>query len=140
MFDAEVVDFKPSPGSLDLRGCPILIDQNDFEGIKIAAHNLAADLERVTGLKSPVWTSIDQYSASDGLIVVGSVQKCKYIDPLVSDGSLDISKIKGKWESFTTSLLSSSSLPKRSLVIAGSDKRGAIFGTYTVCEQIGVSP
>jgi hypothetical protein len=26
------------------------------------------------------------------------------------------------------------------LVIVGSDKRGAIFGTYSLSEQIGVSP
>jgi hypothetical protein len=28
----------------------------------------------------------------------------------------------------------------KALVIAGSDKRGAIFGVYTLSEQIGVSP
>lgn len=52
MFEATIVEFQPSPGAVDLRGLPILVDTEDFEGIRIAANNLATDLEQVTGEKS----------------------------------------------------------------------------------------
>jgi hypothetical protein len=60
---------------------------------------------------------------------------------LENSGKLNTSSIRGKWESFITAVVESP-FPgcERSLVIAGSDKRGAIFGAYTLSSQIGVSP
>ncbi|KAH8817036.1 hypothetical protein F5884DRAFT_242342 [Xylogone sp. PMI_703] len=139
MFDSQVVDFRPGDGRLDLSGLPVLIDSDDFEGIRIAADNLVTDLERVTEQKSTLLTNLDDDSI-DGLIIVGSLEKSRYIRKLVAEGSLTVGKIEGKWESSVTILLPSSSLAKNCLVIAGSDKRGTIYGIYTLCEQIGVSP
>ncbi|KAK8058078.1 immunoglobulin I-set domain-containing protein [Apiospora phragmitis] len=60
-------------------------------------------------------------SAKDTVIIVGTLGHSKVIDDLVSSSKLDVSEIKGKWESFV-------------------DPRGAIFGLYDISEQIGVSP
>ncbi|KAI3319591.1 glycoside hydrolase family 115 protein [Xylariaceae sp. AK1471] len=80
-------------------------------------------------------------SAKDTVIIAGTIGHSKLIDDLVSAGKLDVSEIKGKWESFVTQIVES---PVRgcpqAVVIAGSDPRGAIFGLYDISEQIGVSP
>ena len=57
------------------------------------------------------------------------------------NGKLDVSEITGQWESFTIQVISDP-IPdvEICLVIAGSDKRGSIYGCYEISEQIGVSP
>lgn len=80
-------------------------------------------------------------SATDTVVIVGTVGHSKFIDDLVNAGKLDISAIDGKWESFTTQLVDEP-IPgsSKAVVIAGSDARGTIFGVYDISEQIGVSP
>lgn len=140
MFDTPIVSFEPVENGFNLQGVHVLIDEDDFEGIHIAAGNLIIDLRRVSGRESYLRAEIDERNGMmDSLVLVGSVKKSRYIRKLVESGALDITKIEGKWESFMTQVLA---VPWASncLVIAGSDKRGAIFGIYSLCEQIGVSP
>jgi len=58
----------------------------------------------------------------------------------VREGKIDANAIAGKWESFFLQVVSKP-LPgvASALVIAGSDKRGAICGIYDLSEQSGVS-
>lgn len=132
-FDAAVED------SLGLRGLPILVDPTDYEGIHIASTNLALDLEKVTGHKSAVWTSTENISPPvRGVILVGSIEKCRYFAEISTN---ILEPLKGQWEHFTTSLcLSPWSFTEKVFVVCGSDKRGAIYGVYSLSEQIGVSP
>jgi hypothetical protein len=127
------------PDAISLVNAPIVVDSEDFAGIHIAAATLAEDFARVTGGAVPVVTS--EQSASECCIVVGSIQKSKLIQKLASDGKFDTTKVQGQWETWCTRLVDA---PwegcKTALVICGSDKRGAIFGIYTLSEQIGVSP
>ena len=53
---------------------------------------------------------------------------------MVSEGKLDVSAVKGQWESFLIQTVDGN------LVVAGSDKRGTIYGIYDISEKIGVSP
>ena len=49
--------------------------------------------------------------------------------------------LKGKWESFViTTIPNPQPNAKQWLVIAGSDKRGTIYGIYELSRQLGVSP
>lgn len=63
------------------------------------------------------------------------------IDQLVRDHKIGVSEISGTWESFLIEVVPHP-LPEitSALVIAGSDKRGTIYGVYDLSEQIGVSP
>ena len=63
------------------------------------------------------------------------------IDRLIREHKIDVGAVKGKWESTLIQVVERP-LPgvKRGLVIAGSDKRGTIFGIYDLSQQIGVSP
>ncbi len=62
------------------------------------------------------------------------------IDSLMPAGKLDASDLQGKWESFVITRSGSTAGREQALVIAGSDKRGTIYGIYDLSEQIGVSP
>ena len=112
----------------------IAYDEKDHKGVQRAANDLVQDIERVTGIKPSV---MNQYRSVPA-IVIGTVGKSCLIDSLVSCGKLDVGELKGKWESFEISVLDEAD--ERLLVIAGSDKRGTIYGIYELSEQLGVSP
>ncbi|KAK2675019.1 hypothetical protein RAB80_010003 [Fusarium oxysporum f. sp. vasinfectum] len=146
MFEEKIVDFKPSPGSIPLVGASIVVDQSDYPGVIRAARDLAQDFARVTkGDASPlivISSDSDYYKIqTKTAIVVGSVASSGIIKTLAQQGKLDTQAIDGKWETFSTNIIDQPlGKCEKALVIAGSDKRGAIFGIYTLSEQIGVSP
>jgi hypothetical protein len=118
-------------------------NQLDYPGVVRAAHDLSADFGRVTGHNMSLHTnqSEDQSLGQRTAIIIGTIGKSKLVDSLVSSKKIDVSKIKGKWESFQTQLVQNPAPGvSQALVIVGSDKRGSIFGIYEVSEQIGVSP
>jgi len=84
MFEAAIVDFQPSAGAIDLRRVPILVDLEDFEGIRIAADNLATDLEKVTGEKPFILTNVN-YHPIEAVILVGSLEQSRFIRKLVKE-------------------------------------------------------
>lgn len=140
-----LVAFTSSPDApVELQNSAIVVEERDHEGIHIAARNLAEDFARVTkGSPRPVVRSNDSRIDVPGsvAIVIGCIESSPLVQRLGSNGKVDFSGIRGKWESFQTSLVHE---PfdgcDWALVIAGSDKRGTIYGTYTMSEQIGVSP
>ncbi len=110
----------------------ILVDPSDWPGVVRAAKDLGDDVGKVTGSASEVVT--DTASAEKGSVIVGTIGRSKLIDSLIADGKIDVSKIKGQWESFQIQAVDGN------LVVAGSDKRGTIFGIYDISGKIGVSP
>lgn len=147
MFEEKFVSFSPNGnGLLSLVGVPILVHKDDFPGIHIAARNLSQDFSRVTkGPASPlkVWTGEEDVfdDKSHTAIILGSIAASPLIQSLERGGKLSLERVRGKWESYTTAVVENPFQGcTRALVIAGSDKRGAIFGAYTLSEQIGVSP
>jgi hypothetical protein len=138
------IAFTAIEGGLKLGGTgtapTIVIDSKDWPGVTRTGNDVANDFGLVTGTKGRVVTSTSGLS-NNSIIIAGTIGKSPLIDNLVSAGKLDVSGIKGKWESFTSALVSS---PvdgiSSALVLAGSDKRGTIFALYDVSEQIGVSP
>lgn len=146
MFDNRIVCFSNSPTLLSLVGAPLVVDETDFPGIHIATRNLAEDFARVTkGDPNPIQILRDEQKElannADTAIIVGSMERSKLIQRLEKDGKLDLGRIRGKWESYITAVVVEPFIGcRRALLIAGSDKRGAIFGLYSLSEQIGVSP
>jgi hypothetical protein len=63
------------------------------------------------------------------------------IDRLVREGTINVSDIAGHWEAAAVQTVSQP-LPEayRALVIAGSDKRGTIFGVNDLSEQASPTP
>jgi hypothetical protein len=146
MFEEKFVSFSKSPGLLSLADAVVVVDQDDFPAIHIAASNLSEDFVRVTKetpkpvriLKAENNAFVDQVETA---IIVGSIESSPLLQRLEKDAKLDFSNIRGKWESYITAVVDKPFEGCRSaLVIAGSDKRGAVFGVYSLSEQIGVSP
>ena len=117
----------------------IYVDAGDYPGIIHAADNLTGDIEKVTGAAAQLKDSPEGLSRF--AVIAGAIGSSPVIDGLIADGLLDVSEIEGKWESYVIDFIT---LPvpgvEVGMVIAGSDKRGAIFGIYKISETIGVSP
>ena len=124
--------------SNDKAAATIRYDEADWKGAIRAIGDLQTDINSVTGVK-PNLLSSGAYS--DYEIIIGTVGKSKLIDELIKANKLDATDLKGKWESFVIATIDNP-LPgtKKCLVIAGSDKRGTIYGIYELSEQLGVSP
>src|SRR3954462_1849637 len=117
----------------------LYVDSTDWPGVVRAAGDLQADVERVTKRK-PAITG-DNRGLTRNMVIIGTVGKSPVIDQLIRSKKIDASAIAGKWESFFLQTVADP-LPgvSSALVIAGSDKRGTIYGIYNLSEQIGVSP
>ncbi len=118
---------------------PLHVSDNDWPGVRRAAGDLQADIERVTGRKPDLTT--EQPGSAPVAVLIGTVGRSELIDGLVAAGKLDVTAIRGKWEAFVIQTIDRP-VPgvARALVIAGSDKRGTIYGIYEISGQIGVSP
>ena len=118
---------------------PIVVGNDDFPGVLRAARDLQRDIGSVTG-KTPRWDVGKAASATD-MIIVGTLGRHTLIDQLAQQGKVDTRQLAGQWEGFIIQAVENP-MPgvRRALVIAGSDKRGTIYGIYTLSEQIGVSP
>jgi hypothetical protein len=107
-------------------------------GIMRAVYNLQSDFEKVTGTK-PVVFNQSPTNASP-LIIIGMVGN-SVIDDLIKQKKIDGKELKGKNEKF---IIQNVKNPfkgvEEAIVIAGSDKRGTIYGIYELSRQIGVSP
>ena len=115
----------------DGKAAVIVVDEQDWKGVIRAANDLGDDVRKVTGTASEV---ILDKNFPKGSIVVGTIGKSRIIDQLVKQKKLDVSKVRGQWESFVIDVVDGN------LVVAGSDKRGTIYGIYEISQRIGVSP
>lgn len=113
------------------KAATIVVSPGDLPGVRRVVGDLAADVERVTGVR-PV---VAEVVPADGpVVLVGTLGHSPLVDSLVAAGRLDVRGIAGKWE---TSL---SQVVDGRLVLTGSDQRGVIYGVYEVSRRIGVSP
>ena len=118
---------------------PIVVDGADWPGVRRAAGDLQSDIARVTGV-TPDLVDTPPASAAQ-LVIVGTIGRSPLIDRLVRERKIDVDGVAGKWESFVLQTVERPiSGVGSAIVIAGSDKRGTIYGIYDVSEQIGVSP
>lgn len=114
----------------------VLIDEADNVGVQIAAKSLQNDFKLVTGTAAPLVNTPDRSK----MVIVGTLQS-KYIKEIVKNKKLDKALLEGKVEKYImTTIANPIAGVEEALVIAGSDRRGAIYGIYELSEQIGVSP
>lgn len=124
---------------LSVAGKPIFIytDSQDYAGVQRAANSMMGDIKSVTG-NAPKLTG--KMSAKH-IVLIGTLGKNDKIDQLVRQKKINVSAIKGRWETYLIQMVKTP-FPgvESALVIAGSDKRGTIYGCYDLSAQIGVSP
>ncbi len=118
------VVFQSSADVLSLQGASVSFDSREHSCVQRAVANLQKDFEKVTQKQLPV--------SESARILVGTVGVNKQIDQWVKKGELR--DLKGKTEKYIIKTIGDQ------LVIAGSDKRGTVFGVYELTKQMGVSP
>jgi len=137
------VSFKKGKGCFALCSsglpAPWVADPGDHPGVLRALSDLKADVGRVTGQEPGL--SIASLPQAENLVIAGTLGKSGILDRLVMEKKLDAGELAGRREMF---LIQSIEKPfpgvRHALVIAGSDKRGTIYGLYDLAAQIGVSP
>lgn len=118
------------------RPTAILADENDNSAIQIALKSLQKDFTAVSGATPRISSSPD----ASQMIIVGSIDS-KYISQIIASGKIDGSALRGKNEKYIMTVVKNPvEGVDEALVIAGSDRRGTVYGIYELSEQIGVSP
>ncbi|HNW51626.1 MAG TPA: glycosyl hydrolase 115 family protein [Prolixibacteraceae bacterium] len=117
----------------------VYFDETDEVSVKTTARLFADDVERVTG-KKPVLAS-SKSKLADYVVIIGSIEKNQILKELVKAGKLNVDSLRNQWERYTIKTIDNP-FPgvTQALVIAGSDRRGASYGVFSVSEAIGVSP
>ncbi|WP_031238852.1 glycosyl hydrolase 115 family protein [Asticcacaulis sp. AC466] len=136
-----IVDSAASHGAFPLvvkgTAAALWCDAADFAGVRRAVSDLQRDVDSVTGVTPDLAMAL----AGKRVVFIGTIGKSQIIDHLIATNKLDAIDLKGKWESFVITVVRNP-VPgvDQALVIAGSDKRGTIYGIYELSEQLGVSP
>ncbi len=112
------VSFEPVADGVELTAGTISYSEQDYDGVKIAIGNLKTDMQRTIG--------------HEAAVLVGTVGKNADVDRLLKQGVLP--DLKGRREKYVITVADGR------LVIAGSDRRGTIYGIYELSRQLGVSP
>lgn len=110
----------------------IIVDDSENPAVKIAAATLADDFGRVCGTKAAVKNSA---AAGTRMVIAGTIGNAA-IKNLLSPAQQQ--QLAGKWEKYIITTVSRNGRP--ALLIAGSDRRGAVYGIYELSRQMGVSP
>ncbi len=137
------VSVRSSAGAFRLaslgRSAPLVVSSHDYPAVLRVAKDLQADIRTVT--RSQPAILLDTLPHSGAVVIIGTLGKNPIINDLVRDRKIDVNGVAGKWETFLIQVVDKP-FPgiERALVIAGSDKRGTVFGVYDLCQNIGVSP
>lgn len=118
---------------------PLYASSQDFPGVLRVVRLLQNDFQRVTGTQPQLF--LDQNPSQPFVVIIGTIGRSPLIETLIKKRKLDVQAVAGQWESTLIQVVENP-FPKvkRALVIAGSDKRGTIYGMFDLTEKIGVSP
>lgn len=133
----------------DGRCAAFVLEESAYSGVVKIARKVCKDVERVTSVCPALETiegnqpieelaGVGSASGSRFLAVAGTLGRSKLLEELEKRGSLDLAPIRGKRECYTFQIVELEELTL--LVVAGSDKRGTIYGLFHISELMGVSP
>lgn len=137
----QFITFKQAAHSFKIadknNAVPIIVSESDYKGVIRAANDLIIDIEKVSGNKSNLL--VDKVAPQ--AIIIGTIGQSKIIDQLIKANKINVAGIANKWESTLIEVVSNPiDGVESALIIAGSDKRGTIYGIYETSYQMGVSP
>jgi len=135
------VDKVENGFSLAISGkiAPLCAASQDYPGVLRVLKLFQSDLQLVTDIQPVI--EMDKVPAGPEVVIIGTIGKSPLIDELIKNNKLDVSDMTGKRETFLIQVLERP-LPEveKALIIAGSDKRGTIYGMFDLSENAGVSP
>jgi endo-1,4-beta-D-glucanase Y len=135
---------REAPGSFGLvrdgQPAAVLVEAGADPALQHVGRSFAADLERVSG-RAAALLSRDAGGAARELVLIAELGRSPLLDDLMNRGKLQAADLKGRWEAFRQVVVDKPFAGvDRVLVIAGSDRRGAVFGAYDLSARMGVSP
>lgn len=146
IFKAEVTYMKPTDNSPEIvlasqeSAAPIYIDKSGsaYDGLSLIAEAVADDIEALTGTRPEI---VETEPVSGVYIMAGVVD-----DELIQSQGIEwaISPSNGdfkseQWERYQIKVKNEGN--KTKIIVAGSDKRGTIYGLFHITQDIfGVSP
>lgn len=134
----EYMDNSKNMVSVKGRCIPIVVEETAFEGVRKTALKSAGDMEMVTGTCPQV---TDNYKCNEEIILYATTGKSQLLTELEQNGKIDLSRVNGRREVYGIYFVENPfEGVKKALVVAGSDKRGTIYGIFTLSEKFGVSP
>ncbi len=127
-----------------------LHDDKAYSGVIKTAGKVAKDIEHVFGARPDVICAdredinasfIKDDGVTDQPVIFGTAGCSPILDELDGRGLIKLSEIRGKREVYSFSLVESPfDNVTSALVIAGSDKRGTIYGLFHLSDILKVSP
>ncbi|MCQ2422486.1 MAG: glycosyl hydrolase 115 family protein [Lachnospiraceae bacterium] len=125
----------------------IIYDASEWSGVQKIAGRVCDDMAAVFGHRPAIYT-VDTKSDLKYPVLVGTIGRSAMLDGLEACGKIDLSKVRGKNEVFSLTVSEAVTVATEAgtkeyaaaLIIAGSDKRGTIYGLFHLSEMLGVSP
>ena len=115
----------------------IYYDSNLDKGVLRAVSNLQSDFQKVTGDLPAFLTGFSD--TKNPLIIIGTIGTNSVVDNLAKQNKISSNELLGKREKYLITNITTAE-GVEAVLIAGSDKRGTIYGIYEFSRQIGVSP
>jgi hypothetical protein len=114
-------------------------EKDAFSGVHKIAAKVMRDVELVFGVAPKAASDIAGLGAQ--AVLYGTVGRSPVLQEMHEKKLIDLSEIEGKREVFLFQVVERPfDGVESALVIAGSDKRGTIYGLFHLSERLGVSP
>lgn len=114
----------------------IVCSANEDEGVVMAIESLRNDIKSITGNAPDI-----QHATTDKQCVIIGTYTSELIQRMMNAGKIKREALQGKTEKYLLQVINNPLKGiRRALVVAGSDKRGTIYGIYELSRQMGVSP
>lgn len=118
--------------------CKFLYEESAFTGVKKVADQVRQDIFLVTECLPKEYIP---GGSCENLVIFGTIGRSKILEQFEAEGIISLAKIKEKWEVYSFQVVDNPiDGVEHALIIAGSDKRGTIYGLYHLSELLGVSP
>ncbi len=121
----------------------LYIEKEAYEGVKRIGVRVACDIGLVTSVEPEILTT-PQQCKSDRVVIFATLGRSPFLQALETAGKWSSAQIQGKREVYQIQVIhmpfGNTASVKEALVIAGSDKRGTIYGMFCLSKLCGVSP
>jgi len=128
-------------GNLLQKGSLFLEEEDAWSGVRKMAGKVLDDIGLVFGVRPSSTTDPGQLTACP--VIFGTAGRSPVLDRLHALGRIRLDDIRGKRETYLLEVIDPPedwTTVRKALVIAGSDKRGTIYGLFKLSEMLGVSP
>ncbi len=116
-----------------------LKEKEAYSGVHKIAGKVMEDINLVFGLLPNSTEKVNELGPN--ALIFGTVDKSPILKDLSEEGLIDSEKIRDKNEVFLFQIIDGPwDGVEKALVIAGSDKRGTIYGLFHLSQSLGVSP